>query len=847
MNTKLISQYSPAIAQALSLDPTSVFSVLDLFYLQDCSVPFLARYRKERTGSLDEVQIRSIIDKYDEVSLYYETQKRYTSALNQLIENKPELKATIKSVIEKLLKASDKKTLDDLYRPYKPKRRSLGARAIEKGLDKLVTELIQLPVDVDIEPVFEKYITPTEDTSVDAANRVNSSAVAKAGATDIVRESISDQAIIRSMVRQKYDQLAFLITSQTPSSKEMIEELTESKNELSKKQKSQLHKVQKFKDYFEYKEKLNRIASHRFMAVRRGEQEKVLKVGFEVDQLPSGGEIVQTLYADVKNTSVLEWLRFVSDEAVSRYLSPSIENEILAEMKVRAELDAIQVFEKNIGNLLMLPPLTASVVMGVDPGYRSGTKCAVVSQTGELKEYVTIHPNFKNEAAEVNKKDGESVLALIKKYKVSCVGVGNGTASREVSKWFSSLRKDHDLKSIKQVIVNEAGASVYSTSDVARQEFPDLDPTIRSAVSIARRLQDPLAELVKVEPRSLGVGQYQHDVNASKLSKKLTDVVESCVNKVGVNLNTASKSLLSYVSGIKASVATQIIQHRRDNGPFESRAELVKIKGFGPKAFEQAAGFLRIPSSKNVLDHSGVHPESYGVVESILKDNQLVLNEIVGRKNLVGEVALEKYVDAKVGMPTLLDILVELEKPGRDPRLDGSKMTISESVEEFTDLKIEMKLAGSVTNVTHFGAFVSLGPHLEGLVHVSDLSKDYITDATKVVGVGDVLEVYVKDLDEQRNRISLSIFSPADREKIQQQRSQSRNQNRNQGSNRDLSRGPSRNSDQRNSARSGSNSRNAAARNGAGSGRKNYRGGSQQHKKPSKPVTIDDLIAKFQS
>ena len=452
----------------------------------------------------------------------------------------------------------------------------------------------------------------------------------------------------------------------------------------------------------------------------------------------------------------------VTEDCYRRLMAPSIETELRLDLKNRAEADSIRVFTKNLENLLLLPPIPQKIVMGVDPGIRTGSKISVISETGAVLFHTTVYPDFKPDITLDTPKTRQTkdiIANTIRTHKVQYIAIGNGTASREIDRIIREVLKDGQFTEVKRLIVNESGASVYSADEIAREEFPDLDATIRSAISIARRLQDPLAELVKIDPRSIGVGQYQHDVNVTKLKLSLEEVVESCVNKVGVNINTASYKLLGYVSGIGPSLAKSIVGFRDKSGKFTSRAEVLKVPGFGPKAFEQAAGFLRVPESTNPLDNSAVHPERYTIVEQIAKDLGSSIFDLVGKRTAVDAIPLEKYVNDSIGLPTLRDIASELIKPGRDPREDGIRLTYSDDVSEIEDLRPGMVLQGTVTNVTNFGAFVDIGVHQDGLIHISELSDQFVTDPGTVVAVGDVLSVRVLDADKVKRRISLSAKS----------------------------------------------------------------------------------------
>ncbi|MEZ4741899.1 MAG: helix-hairpin-helix domain-containing protein [Bdellovibrionota bacterium] len=577
-------------------------------------------------------------------------------------------------------------------------------------------------------------------------------ASALTGAADILAERINETAEIRSAVRDLSYQTAKLVSTLSEGSS----------RESEKDKKKRLENSPKYQNYFEYQESLADAASHRVMAIFRGEKENILRVNIEVD----GDKIINLLTSLVvgeeqTTPEVSAWIAKVAEDAYRRLISPSIETEFRMNLKRQAEDEAIKVFSTNLENLLLLPPIPGKPVLGIDPGMRTGSKLAVVSDTGKVLDYNTVYPTPGKTDTPKSKEAIEVIAGLIQKYQVECVAIGNGTGSREIDQIVLAAIKEKDLKGVKRAVVNEAGASVYSTENIAREEFPDLDPTIRSTISIARRLQDPLAELVKIEPRSIGVGQYQHDCNVSKLSKSLKETVESCVNRVGVNVNTASHKLLSYVSGISSTLAKNIVDHRDKNGKFSDRGEIKKVQGFGPKAFEQSAGFLRVPDSSNCLDNSAVHPERYDIVYKIAEDIKTDVSAFVGKASVVHSIDWSKYVSDEVGRPTLDDIAAELIKPGRDPREDGARLMFSDDVSTIEDLKQDMKLKGTVTNVTNFGAFVDIGVHQDGLVHISQLSDEFVSDPASVVSVGDVLNVRVLEVDIARKRISLSCKSGA--------------------------------------------------------------------------------------
>ena len=575
------------------------------------------------------------------------------------------------------------------------------------------------------------------------------------GAADILAERISEDIRFRGMVRElSYE------TGQLCSQKWESSPLFSQGQSSDKKRKVN---PAKYDSYFDYHELINTAASHRIMAVRRGEAEKVLKVTIEVDKekiLEKLGHMV--VGQEPVTDPVREWMFEGTRNAYRRLIAPSIETELRLFLKNRAEEDAIKVFSKNLQNLLLLPPLPGKTVMGIDPGIRTGSKLAVVSETGKLLAHEVIYPDLNRAESPKSTQSRQTLARLMKDHKVDLIAIGNGTGSREVNQLVVQTIREEKLN-IRRATVNEAGASVYSTDDIAIEEFPDLDPTIRSTISIARRLQDPLAELVKVDPRSIGVGQYQHDCNITRLNHSLKETVESCVNRVGVNINTASHTLLSYVSGIGPAVAKNIVAHRNSTGKFASKEAVKNVSGFGPKAFEQAAGFLRVPGASNPLDDSAVHPERFAIVEQIAQDQNIELKEMVGKKELIESLSLDRYVNDDLGLPTLMDISQELIKPGRDPREEGSRLTFSDHVATINDLKIGMKLKGTVSNVTNFGAFVDIGVHQDGLIHISELSDNFVQDPGSVVAVGDVLEVWILDVDWERNRISLSCKQPAGR------------------------------------------------------------------------------------
>ena len=694
----------------LELKHHQIASVVDLLG-QGNTVPFIARYRKEVTGSLDETVIRTIQDRH---SYLQELEKRRQAILEKIGEQ-----GKLTPALEKqFLGCTTKAELEDCYRPYKSKRKTKASKAIEQGL-KPLAELILSQGSGDPSVAGSRY--------VNAAKGVADSAVALAGARDIIAEQANENSEIRAIVREQFKRYGALVSAKVKK----VEGRT------------------KYEQYYEHRESVARIPSHRYLAIQRGEREKILRVKLEVDQERLINRMLWVLRYK-KHSSFAAQLKSAVEDGYKRLIAPSIENEVRSELKERADQQAVSVFAENLSNLLLAPPMGTQSVIGIDPGIRTGCKCAVVDDTGRFLENITIFPDRKSQNA---KRD---LLRLIEKYNPFAIAVGNGTAGRETEKFVRKLVREWGQKKIATVLTSESGASIYSASDVAREEFPDLDLTVRGAISIARRLQDPLAELVKIEPKAIGVGQYQHDVQQTLLQKKLDDVVESCVNHVGVNLNTASAYLLRYVSGIGPSLAKKIVGFREQKGLFPNRRMLLKVPGLGPKAFEQAAGFLRVVSSDNPLDNSAVHPERYALVGKIAKNLGIQLALLMGNEKFISKIDPKDYVDKSVGQVTLIDILNELRKPGRDPRKSFEAPSFRDDIHSIEDLKLEMQLEGVVTNVTAFGAFVDIGVKQDGLVHISELADRYVDDPSTVVRVGQKLSVRVLDVDMVRQRISLS-------------------------------------------------------------------------------------------
>ncbi|MFN8415220.1 MAG: Tex family protein [Cytophagaceae bacterium] len=698
------------IASELSLSIKQIEATLELLD-SGATIPFISRYRKEVTGSLDEVQVGNIRDRAEQLR---ELEKRKESILKSIQEQgklTPELESSIEA-------AETMAVLEDIYLPYKPKRKTKASIAKEKGLEPLA-DFIWEQSSADVLAKANEF--------VDAAKEVKTVEEALAGARDIMAERINEDAIARAGIRQLFLDKA-MITSKVMNGKE-----TEG---------------QKYRDYFEWSEPLAKVPSHRLLAMRRGEKELILTL----DILPEEEEAVFSLekqFVQGRNESS-EQVKLAVKDAYRRLLRPSMETEVRMGSKNKADEEAIHVFAENLRQLLLAAPMGQKNVLAIDPGFRTGCKVVVLDSLGTLKENTAIFPHEqrqKDQAAAV-------IAAYCSRYDIQAIAIGNGTAGRETEAFIKGIGLP---SSILIVMVNESGASVYSASEVAREEFPDYDITVRGAVSIGRRLMDPLAELVKIDPKSIGVGQYQHDVDQLQLKKSLDNVVMSCVNSVGVEVNTASKQLLTYVSGLGPQLAQNIIDYRNANGAFRSRQDLKKVTRMGDKAFEQCAGFLRIQDAVHPLDSSAVHPERYTIVEQMAKDVNATVNDLLVKSDLRKQIDVKKYVSETVGLPTLKDIMSELEKPGRDPRQEFEVVSFTDGVNEMSDLRVGMKLPGVVTNMTKFGVFVDIGVHQDGLVHISQLTDRFITDPSEVVKVQQKVMVTVMEVDEARKRISLSM------------------------------------------------------------------------------------------
>ena len=703
--------FSAIISKELNISARQVTAVFDLLK-EGATIPFMARYRKEVTGSLDEVQLAAIRDRQEQL----EALEKRREAILASLQERNLLTDELRTSIENALTMAE---LEDIYLPYRPKRRTKATIAKEKGLEPLAVDIYEQK-NIMPEKVAEKFIS--EEKGVKNINE------ALQGARDIMAEWISEDADARARLRLLFAQKATVRT---------------------KIMKGKEEEGAKFQDYFNWEEGMSKVPSHRLLAMRRGENEGFLTMVIEPEE-EDALYLLEKQFVKARNMCAEE-VKIALKDSYKRLLSPSMETEMRMMTKDKADAEAIRVFADNLRQLLLAAPLGEKNVLALDPGYRTGCKMVCLNPQGKLLYDGVIYPHQpQNDTLGAKQK----VLKCVQEFGIEAIAYGNGTASRETEAFLNSLGLP---KNIPIVMVNESGASIYSASDVAREEFPDKDITVRGAVSIGRRLMDPLAELVKLDAKSIGVGQYQHDVDQPALKKSLDDVVMSCVNAVGVEVNTASKQLLTYVSGLGPVLAQNIIKYRDENGAFKTRAELKKVARLGDKAFEQCAGFLRIRDAKNPLDASAVHPESYPIVEKMAKDLGVSVSELMKNKSLQNQIQLQKYVTDKVGMPTLKDIMAELSKPGRDPREKFELFSFSEGVNEITDLREGMYLNGIVTNITDFGAFVDIGVHQDGLVHLSQMANRYIKHPSEVVKVAQKVKVRVTSVDVQRKRIQLSM------------------------------------------------------------------------------------------
>ncbi|MCX9598117.1 RNA-binding transcriptional accessory protein [Vibrio cholerae] len=711
------------IAQELNVRPEQVIAAVTLID-DGNTVPFIARYRKEVTGGLDDTQLRNLDSRLAYLREMDDRRQTILKSIQEQGKLTPELEQAI-------LSADSKNRLEDLYLPYKPKRRTKGQIAIEAGLEPLADTLWTKP-NTDPESEAAKYIN--------AEKGVADSKAALDGARAIVMERIAEDANLLEKIRQHLNRNA-----------EIVSRVVEGKEQAG----------EKFKDYFDHREPISKAPSHRALAMLRGRNEGFLTLTLNADpelEESAHQSYCETLIAEhygihLSQATADAWRKQVISWAWKIKISMHMETELMSAMKERAEIEAIEVFATNLKDLLMAAPAGPRATLGLDPGLRTGCKVAVVDATGKVLATDTIYPHAPQHQYD---RAMQSIALLVKKFNVDLIAIGNGTASRETDAFAADLIKRGNLK-VQKIMVSEAGASVYSASELAAKEFPNLDVSLRGAVSIARRLQDPLAELVKIDPKSIGVGQYQHDVSQTLLAKRLDAIVEDCVNAVGVDVNTASAALLTRVAGLSAALAQNIVDYRDENGRFESRSALKKVPRLGPKAFEQCAGFLRIMDGKNPLDASAVHPEAYPVVKTIAEKNSKDLKALIGNTEFLRTLRAVDYTDENFGVPTVTDIIKELDKPGRDPRPEFKTATFAEGIHEVSDLEVGMVLEGVVSNVANFGAFVDIGVHQDGLVHISALTDRFISDPREVVKAGDIVKVKVMEVDVQRKRIALSM------------------------------------------------------------------------------------------
>lgn len=706
-----MNPFSKMIAAALALSEKAVENTLELLE-EGCTIPFISRYRKEKTGNMDEVKIEAVAQANEK---YKEMAKRKETIL-KTIGDQGKLSAELQQRIDNCWDATE---LEDIYLPFKPKRRTRAQVAREQGLEPLA-QLLLLQRERNPEQAARKFV----------GDKVSDVEAALQGAKDIIAETVSENEQSRNQIRGEFRRGA-IITSKVVAKKKDEED------------------AQRFSDYFDFSEPLKRCSSHRLLAMRRGEAAGFLRVSISADEETCITKLKRHYVHGFGECQAL--VGEAVDDAFKRLLKPSIETEFAAQSKQKADEEAIVVFAENLRQLLLAAPLGQKRVMAVDPGFANGCKTACLDAQGNLVHHEIVYPhpprNKRMEATAAMKR-------MVRQYQVETMAVGNGTASRETSEWLNEIDFEHP---VDVYVVSEDGASIYSASKIAREEFPDEDVTVRGAVSIGRRLMDPLAELVKIDPKSIGVGQYQHDVDQSQLKKSLDSIVMSCVNSVGVNLNTASQHLLTYVSGLGPTLAKNIVEYRRENGAFSSRSQLKKVPRLGPSAYEQCAGFLRIPGARNPLDNSAVHPERYSLVETMAKDQGVTVKQLVEDKALQKKIDIRKYVSGEVGMPTLTDIMAELDKPGLDPRGEVEKFEFDASIKTIEDLQVGMVVPGIVTNITKFGAFVDIGVHNDGLVHVSQMANRYVSDPSEVVKLHEHVMVRVTEVDLKRKRIALSM------------------------------------------------------------------------------------------
>lgn len=707
-----MEQFSKMIAAAMKLQEHRVENTLKLLQ-GGATIPFISRYRKEATGGMDEVQISEINDRYEKLC---ELAKRKETIIST-IEEQGKMTAELKNRIDN---SWDSTELEDIYLPFKPKRKTRAEAARQKGLEPLAI-ILMMQRENNLMAKAAQFVKGEVKDEEDALK----------GARDIIAEQVNEDERARNQIRNIFTRQA-IITAKVVKGKEKEEDAA------------------KYRDYFDFSEPLRRCTSHRLLAIRRGEAEGILKVTISPEEDDECTDRLERQFVRGNGECSAQMAEAVKD-AYKRLLKPAIETEFSAISKEKADEEAIRVFAENLRQLLLAPPLGQKRVMGIDPGFRTGCKVVCLDAQGTLlhNEAIYPHPPKSEESLAARK-----IVKLVEQYKIEAIAIGNGTASRETERFVTSQRYDRE---VQVFVVSEDGASIYSASKTAREEFPDYDVTVRGAVSIGRRLMDPLAELVKIDAKSIGVGQYQHDVDQTKLKESLDRTVESCVNLVGVNLNTASKHLLTYVSGLGPSLAQNIVDYRTENGPFASRKELLKVPRMGAKAFEQCAGFLRIPGADNPLDNSAVHPESYAIVEKMAKDMKCTVADLIKDKELRAKIDIKKYVTDTVGLPTLNDIMKELDKPGRDPRQQIQVFEFDKDVKTLDDLREGMELPGIVTNITNFGCFVDIGIKENGLVHISQLADKFVSDPTTVVSIHQHVRVRVLGIDHERKRVQLTM------------------------------------------------------------------------------------------
>lgn len=679
---------------------------------EGATIPFIARYRKEVTGELDEVEISTIKTLKEKFEYIIQRKETILSTINEQGKLSDELKSKIENSWDLL-------ELEDLYLPYKPKRKTKATIAKEKGLEPLAKTIFEQK-NVDVEDAAEGYLNDDVLSVEDAIK----------GSIDIISEWISENILVRQKIRSQFHKRGIV---------------------YSKVVKDKIVEAEKFKDYFDFSEPVYKIPAHRLLAVFRGENEGFLRVMVDIDK-DEALEIIERIIIK-SNNQTTSYLKTACENSYDRLIAASIENDIRNELKEKADLDSIHIFGENLRQILMYPPLRDKSILALDPGYRTGCKIVCIDATGKLLYDDVIYPHPPQ--SDITTAKSKLTNALIK-YNIQAIAVGNGTAGRESEVFVSNLVKNFDTK-IDVFSVNESGASIYSASDVAREEFPNYDVTVRGAISIGRRLADPLAELVKIDAKSIGVGQYQHDVNQTLLKKSLDEVVVSCVNQVGVNLNTASAHLLKYVSGIGEVLAKNIVKYRDENGEFKERKEILKVPRFGEKAYEQAAGFLRIHNGKNPLDNTAVHPERYELVKKMCTDYNIDIKSLLTDVKKIDSLPIKNYVSAEVGLPTLQDIIAELKKPGRDPRMDVEKVEFLDTIKSIEDLEIGMELNGKVTNIANFGAFVDIGVKQDGLVHISEISYEFVKNIHDAIKLNQIVKVKVTEVDVNRKRINLTM------------------------------------------------------------------------------------------